>query len=96
MRASSRHQQGAAVADMRNFRAFLDRLDEAVLQQQTDVGLLARPDRRGVGAVAIRAALLTYNTIAARRETARQVQARRRSSRTDSPRSSWRALAFGD
>lgn len=94
-------QRGANAADMRNFRAFLDRLDEAVLQQQTDVAFWRdQIDAARVNWQSEQRSLNSYNTIAARRDNAaRVVQARREQKQQDefAARSAGAArFAFGD
>ena len=77
--------RGAAVADMRNFRAFLDKLDEAVKQQENEVGFWrdqidnARSQWHGE-----QRSLSSFNTISARRDALEtRAQARREQKQQD-------------
>lgn len=71
--------RGAPVAEVRNFRAFLDKLDEAVRQQEGEVAfwntqITAARDQWQ----AEQRSLNSFNTISARRESAAQRDAARR------------------
>jgi len=77
--------RGAPVAEVRNFRAFLDKLDEAVRQQEGEVAFwneqiaTARTDWQSE-----QRSLNSFNTIAARRDaSAARTQARREQRQQD-------------
>lgn len=77
--------RGAPVAEVRNFRAFLDKLDEAVKQQESEVGFWrdqidsARGQWQGE-----QRQLSSFNTISARRDALEsRAQARREQKQQD-------------
>ena len=77
LEAATHH--GAPAAEVRNFRAFLVKLDEAVLQQVTEVAFWQGQIESARGNwQAEQRSLNSFNTIAARRDSAAQVAHNRR------------------
>ena len=61
--------RGAPVAEVRNFRAFLDKLDEAVEQQENEVGFWRDQIDNALGKwQGEQRSLSSFNTISARRD----------------------------
>lgn len=71
--------RGAPAADVRNFRAFLDKLDEAVRQQESEVAFWNVQIANARSAwQAEQRSLNSFNTIASRRDAIEQRNAGRR------------------
>ncbi len=71
--------RGAPASEIRNFRAFLDKLDEAVRQQESEVAFWnTQKDNANAKWQAEQRSLNSFNTIADRRDSLQQLAAQRR------------------
>ncbi len=99
-RLDSAVMRGAPVDEVRNFRAFLDKLDEAIRQQENEVTFwTTQIDCARDRWQSEQRSLTSFNTIAARRASTAQVAAARRDQKQQdefASRSIGSRFAFGE